>query len=250
MALKDHLSKSIGGKILDRKALYSISYGLYIVSSKNGNRINGQIANTVFQITSEPVSIAVSINKENLTHEFIERSGAFSISVLSEESTMDLIAKFGFKSGRTLDKFQDVNYRLTPKGLPIILDSTLSYFEANVINQIDAGTHSIFHSLVTDAGILAEGEPMTYAYYHKIKGGRSPKTAPTYNVEKKFEEAVNMKNENGLKKYICTLCGYVYDPAEGDPEADIAPNTSFEDLPDDWVCPICGAGKEEFEVQD
>jgi len=190
-------------------ALYNISYGIYIVSSKKEDRINGQIANTVFQTTSEPATIAVCINKKNLTHEFITKSRVFAVSVLEQETDMKFIGRFGFKSGRDIDKFDGVNYKLGVTGAPIVLEYSIAYLEAEVVSVIDVGTHTIFIGTIVDADILNEGEPMTYAYYHTVKKGKSPKTAPTYIEEE------NQKEENEMKKYRCTVCGYVYDPEVG-----------------------------------
>lgn len=223
---------------MDLKALHSISYGLYVVASKDGERINGQIANTVFQISSEPPTIAISINKQNLTNEFIAKSGLFAVSVLPEEIPLSLIGQFGFKSGRDVDKFAGVNYLLTPQGLPY-LGKALAYIEAKIIQTVDAGTHTIFIGEITAAEVLNQGNPMTYAYYHQVKRGSTPPSAPTYI--KKDERS------KGMDQYECSVCGYVYDPTEGDPDSDIEPGTPFENLPDDWVCPVCGAGKEAFE---
>ena len=228
---------------MDLKALRKISYGLYIISSKKGDRINGQIANTVFQVTSEPPTISVCINKQNLTHEFINESGVFTASILSKETPMKFIGHFGFKSGREIDKFKDIKYRVGITGAPIVLENTIGYLEVEVINSLDVGTHTVFIGKMVDAGIIKEGEPMTYAYYHEVKKGRSPKTAPTYIKEE------DQKEEKRVGKYVCTVCGYVYDPEKGDPDSGIKPGTSFEDLPDDWVCPICGAGKDDFEKE-
>jgi flavin reductase (DIM6/NTAB) family NADH-FMN oxidoreductase RutF/rubredoxin len=224
---------------MDSKALHSISYGLYVITSKDDEKINGQIANTVFQISNDPPTIAISINKKNLTHEFIEKSGLFAVSVLSQETPLALIGQFGFKSGRDTDKFRGMNYRTTPKGLPYLTENVLASIEAKVIQSVDAGTHSIFVGEITDAEVLRRGDPMTYAYYHQVKSGSTPPSAPTY-----IKEA---ERRNGMDIYECTICGYKYDPAEGDPENDIEPGTPFEELPDDWVCPVCGAGKDAFE---
>jgi len=228
---------------VDLKALRKIGYGLYIISSKKDNRFNGQIANTVFQTTSEPPTVAVCINKQNLTHEFIKESGVFVASVLAIETPMKFIGQFGFKSGREIDKFKDVRYRVGVTGAPIVLENTISYLEAEVINSSDVGTHTIFIGRIVNADIIKEGEPMTYAYYHEVKKGKSPKTAPTYIREEKPMEAKKME------KYVCTVCGYIYDPEAGDADSGIKPGTPFEELPDDWVCPICGAGKDDFEKE-
>lgn len=231
---------------MDPKALHKISYGLYIVCSKKDNKKNGQIANTVFQITAEPPTVAVSINKQNLTHEYIDTSKIFTVSVLSIEAPMKLIGNFGFKSGRDIDKFKEVKFKLSKSHIPLILDYTIACFEAKVINKIDAGTHTIFIGEITDAEILSDKKPMTYEYYHQVKGGYSPKTAPTYSgmvdKPKKLEE-------KKMNKYRCDICGYIYDPEKGDPDNGIEPGTAFEDLPDDWVCPVCGAGKDQFSKE-
>ncbi len=227
---------------MDPKALHKISYGLYIVASKKGDRLNGQIANTAFQISNDPPTIAVSINKQNLTNEYIRDSKVFAVSVLAQEAPLALIGQFGFKSGRETDKFAGVSYRLTPGGVPYVTGHTLAWLEAEVIQEVDAGTHNIFIGKVRAAEVLKEGIPMTYAYYHQVKRGSVPQTAPVY-TPKKDERSVSMD------KYVCTVCGYVYDPLLGDPENDIPPDTPFEKLPDDWTCPVCGAGKEEFEKE-
>jgi flavin reductase (DIM6/NTAB) family NADH-FMN oxidoreductase RutF/rubredoxin len=231
---------------MDPKALHKISYGLYVVCSKKKEKINGQIANTLFQVTSQPSTIAISINKKNLTHEYIENSRLFTVSVLSENAPLTFIGKYGFKSGRDIDKFKDVKYKLGKTKVPIVIDYSLAYIEAKVIDTIDVGTHTIFIGNVEDAEILSEEKPITYEYYHKVKGGYSPKTAPTYSgmIDKNVK-----KEEIKMNRYVCKVCGYVYDPEKGDPDNGVKPGTKFEDLPDDWVCPVCGAGKEEFEME-
>jgi len=232
---------------MDPRTLHKISYGIYVVCSKNEEKINGQIANAIFQVTSDPPVLAISINKQNLTHDFIEKSKNFSISILSEKTPMKFIGTFGFKSGRDIDKFKDVEYKLGKTKLPLVLDNALACIEAKVIDKIDVGTHTIFIGKVEDAEILSEEKPMTYEYYHKVKGGVSPKTAPTYNsmVDKETK-----KEEEKMDKYVCTVCGYVYDPEKGDPDGGIAPGTKFEDIPDDWVCPVCGVGKNDFKKEE
>ncbi|QTA38416.1 flavin reductase [Thermosipho ferrireducens] len=165
---------------MNEKALYKIFYGMYIVSSFDGEKLNGQIANTVFQLTAEPPLLGVSINKENLTHMLIEKSGIFTVSVLAKEAPMKFIGLFGFRSGRDIDKFKEVSYKIGLTGAPIVLDNTVAYMEAKVVNKVDCGTHTIFIGEVTEADILADKDPMTYAYYREVKNGKSPKTAPTY----------------------------------------------------------------------
>ena len=233
---------------MDLKVLYNISYGIYIVSSKKEDQINGQIANTVFQITAEPATIAVSINKKNFTHDFITQSKVFAVSVLEQETDMKFIGRFGFKSGRDEDKFEGINYKIGVTGSPIIIENTLAYLEAEVIQAIDVGTHTLFVGKVVEAENIKKAKPLTYDYYHQIKKGLSPQTAPTYIADDKEIEDNNKRKElKKMVKYKCLLCGYIYDPEKGDPESEVNPGTSFENLPDNWVCPVCGAGKDDFE---
>jgi flavin reductase (DIM6/NTAB) family NADH-FMN oxidoreductase RutF len=165
---------------MNTKALYNLSYGLYVVASEKRGKLNAQIANTVFQVTSEPPTVAVCINKQNLTHEFITESKVFTASVLSQDTPLSFIGHFGFKSGRQVDKLKDINYKLGETKAPVVLDHSLAYLEAKVINQIDVGTHTIFIGELVGADVLGEGEPMSYAYYHQVKRGTTPKTAPSY----------------------------------------------------------------------
>jgi flavin reductase (DIM6/NTAB) family NADH-FMN oxidoreductase RutF/rubredoxin len=226
---------------MDPKALYSLSYGLYIIGSKKGEKLNGQVANTVIQVTSEPPDIAVTINKGNLTHEFIKESRVFTASVLAKDTPLAFIGHFGFKSGRETDKFKGINHILGETGAPIVTDHALAFLEAKVNKELDVGTHTIFVGELVGGKILREGEPMTYAYYHLVKRGTTPKTAPSYHKEEKKEVTTKMA------KYKCSVCDYVYDPELGDPESGVAPGTPFEELPDNWVCPVCGAEKDQFE---
>ena len=166
---------------MDAKALYLISYGMYIICSKKGDKINGQTANSMVQVASEPPIISVCINKQNLTHEFIQESKVFTASVIAQNAPLKLIGSFGFKSGRDVNKFEDVNYKIGQSGAPVILDGTLGYLEAKVIDSVDAKTHTIFVGELVGAEVLAEGEPMTYAYYHIVKRGTTPKSAPSFN---------------------------------------------------------------------
>ncbi len=230
---------------MNMKAVQKLCYGVYIISSKKEGKLNGQIANTAFQITSEPATIAISINKQNLTHEYIEESRIFTVSILSKEAPMTFIGNFGFKSGRDTDKFKDVQYRIGITGAPIVLDHTVGFMECEVLSSTDVGTHTIFIGKIVECDVVSDAEPMTYAYYHQVKGGKSPKTAPTF-----IKEETETKKTGFSGKYVCNVCGYVYDPAKGDPDGGIAPDTPFEALPDTWVCPICNAPKSEFKKED
>jgi rubredoxin/flavin reductase (DIM6/NTAB) family NADH-FMN oxidoreductase RutF len=225
---------------MNSETLHYLTYGLYVVSSFKGSKINGQIANTVMQICSDPLVITAVINRNNLTHEFISASKIFTSSILAKDTPLKFIGGFGFKSGRDIDKFADIKYKTGITGAPIVLDNTLAILEAKVVNQIDAYTHTIFLGEVVNAEILKEGEPLTYAYYQHVKRGTTPKTAPSYVVEKKEEKVI-------MDKYECTVCGYIYDPDKGDPDGGIKPGTRWEDIPDDWTCPVCGASKDQFK---
>ena len=166
---------------MDLKALFKLSYGVYVVTSKKKDSINGQIANTVFQVTSEPPTVGVSINKSNLTHEFIKQSKVFAASVLCQETPLTFIGNFGFKSGRDTNKFKGINYKIGDTGAPVVLDNAVSYLEVRVTKEIDVGTHTIFIGEVANADMVAEHKAcMTYDYYHQIKGGKTPKAAATY----------------------------------------------------------------------
>jgi flavin reductase (DIM6/NTAB) family NADH-FMN oxidoreductase RutF/rubredoxin len=228
---------------MDLKALYKLGYGLYVVCSRRGNKLNGQIANTVFQITSEPPTIAVSINKNNLTHEFIKESKRLTVSVISQDTPLSFIGHFGFKSGRDINKLEGISYKTGETQAPVVTENALAYLEARVIQEVDVGTHTIFIGELVGADVLREGELMTYAYYHQVKRGTTPKTAPSY-IEERKEAAPKMV------KYKCTICSYIYDPELGDPDGGIKPGTPFEEIPDDWVCPVCGAAKSDFEKEE
>ena len=165
---------------VDRKAFRDLSYGLYIVTSFKGDRLNGQIVNTVIQVTSEPPRVAVIINKKNLTHEFIAKSKVFGVSVLEEPAPMTFFGPFGFKSGRDVDKLAKVNFKKGSTGCPLITDHCLSVLEAEVIDRIDLGSHTIFVADVISSEVLKTGQPLTYHYYHNHLKGKSPKNAPTF----------------------------------------------------------------------
>lgn len=227
------------------EAFYKISYGLYIVSSKSGEKRNGYISNSVFQVTAEPPQIAVTCNKDNLSAEIIADSQVFSISVLSEQASNEIIGLFGYKSGKDTDKFKDVAWTEGEAGMPVVTQDSVASFECRVTQTFDAGTHLIFIGEVVATELLKEdGDPMTYAYYRSVKKGVAPKNAPTYIDKSKLSKKAETKPAG--KKYECQVCGHVYDPALGDPAAGIAPGTAFEDIQEDWVCPVCGTRKSDF----
>ena len=224
---------------MDPKALYKISYGLYLIASKKGDKINGQTANALIQVTAEPPAVAIGLNKKNLTNEYIKESKVFAVSILAQDTPLNIIGQFGFRSGRDINKFDNINHKFGKTGVPIILDNTLAYLEAKVTHEMDVGTHTVFVGEIVESEVLKDGEPMTYAYYHQVKRGTTPKTAPTYHKEE--------KKPISSAKYKCPVCGYIYDPEKGDPDGGIAPGTSFEDIPDNWSCPICGVSKDQFK---
>ncbi len=164
---------------LDLKALFHLSYGLYIVGSRRDGVYNGQIANAVMQITAQPICVATCLHKNNLTTEFVRDSGIFSVSVLSQDVPMTFIGQFGFKCGRNLDKFCNVQHQEGPTGAPYVLDWTISALDARVISAVDVHTHMLFVGEVVGAAVLHEGTPLTYADYHHIKKGKSHQYSPT-----------------------------------------------------------------------
>ena len=166
-------------------ALRKIGYGMYVIGARKGDKLNAQIANTVFQITSEPPTVAVSINKNNLTHSYIEESRAFSASILGEGTPLPFIGRFGFKSGRDADKLEGVNYRTGKTGAPIVTDNAAAYIEVKVTKEMDLGTHTVFIGNIVGAGVLTDEAAMSYAFYHQVKRGTTPKAAPSYVAPQK-----------------------------------------------------------------
>ncbi len=218
------------------EALFQISYGLYIVSSGNKTSGNGYISNTVFQVTAEPPQFAASCNKDNYTANFIQESGSFAVSVLHTDTDPDLIGRFGYKSGKDFDKMAGMNIKYGETGAPIVLNDCIAFLECKVVQTIDTGTHLLFIGELVQAEVVDDTkDPITYLHYRRVRKGFSPKNAPTYIDKSKIEEKAPATN---LKKYECTACGYVYDEAEQD--------VRFADLPNDWVCPICGSEKSDF----
>lgn len=165
---------------MDTRAFHKLSYGMYVVASGREGDCNAQIANTVFQITAEPPGMGISINKQNYTHEFLEKSGLFSVSVITEEADMLFIGRFGFRCGRDFPKLEGIKSMIGTTGVPIVTQNACAFIEGRIIRRLDCGTHTLFLGEVLNADILSEAAPMTYAYYHLVKKGKSPKTAPTY----------------------------------------------------------------------
>lgn len=217
--------------MMNPNAFRNMSYGVYVVSTLDGERPTGCIANSAMQITSSPATIAVSINHDNYTNVCIEKTGKFAISVLTEQSDPGLIGKFGFQSGKDINKFDGVDAKVE-EGISIVADAC-SYIVCKVINKMETETHTVFLGEVIAADVLKDEPAMTYAYYHKVIKGKSPKNAPTYIPEEKVEEKVEAK-EGG--KWVCSVCGYQY--------AGMIP---FEEVPEEFVCPLCKQPKSKFE---
>jgi len=229
---------------MDLKSLHKMRYGVYVVTSGKEGRCNGQIANTVVQISSQPPTLAISINKQNFTHEIIKETGVFVVSVLSETAPLSFIGDFGFRCGRQVDKFDGVEYKIGKTGARIVLNYAVSYLEAKVIDQIDVETHTLFVGEIVDAEVLSDEASMTYDFYHKVKRGTTPRSAPTFTQPEKKEETTDNS------KHICTICNYTYDPVLGDPDSGVPAGTPFDKLPETWVCPICGAAKNRLRRRD
>lgn len=213
--------------MINKNAFRNLSYGVYVISTLDGQRPTGCIANSVMQITSEPATFAVSMNHNNFTNACIEKSGKFAISVLSEQSNSEIIGKFGFQSGKDVDKFKNVD-ALVKEGIPVISDSC-GYIVCKVIDKMETSTHTVFLGEAIASNVLKDENPMTYAYYHKVVKGKSPKNAPTY-VEEQNAEAPKKG------KWVCSICGYEY---KGE--------IPFEEVPEEFVCPLCKQPKSKFE---
>ncbi len=232
---------------------FKFTYGLYIVSSQYNGKKNGYVANTVFQVTAEPPQLAVSCSKDNFSSDIIDKSGKFSVSILHTEAPKDVIGTFGYKSGKDFEKFEKVEYFNGKTDIPVVTEGCVAWFECEVVQKLDVGSHIVFIGKVVDTGFTDSNKPpMTYAYFRENRKGKAPKNAPTYvdslKTDKTTEETVGTKvsNIDETTRWECLVCGHIYDPAEGDPDSGIPPGTPFEQLPDDWVCPDCGAEKSEF----
>lgn len=243
------------------KAFHKLSYGLYIIATELDGKKFGYIGNTAFQITSEPALIAISSHKNNYTTARILESGKFSISVLKKEVNTSLIGEFGFMSGADFDKFRNVQTITSVTGAPIITDSSVAWFDCKVVNSIDVGSHILIIGEVADSDVLSGDEPLTYDYYREKYKMLAPKNAPTYLEKEKLEKEIvpekvvvsepkveiHDEKTGELSSFTCSICGFQYNPEEGDPSMGIPPGTAFEDLPDDYKCPICNAGKDYFK---
>jgi len=196
----------------DLTALFNIGYGLYVVTSNDGKKDNGLIVNTVTQVTNTPNRIAVTINKANYSHHVIKQTGIMNINCLSIEAPFKVFEVFGFQSGRNVDKFAGCTPMRSDNGLIFLPRNINSFMSLKVEQYIDLDTHGMFICSITEARVISNVETMTYPYYQN-------------NVKPKPQT-------DGKKGYVCKVCGYIY---EG------------EELPDDYICPLCKHGAADFE---
>lgn len=229
-------------------AFFKITYGLYIIASESDGQHHGYVANTAFQVTAQPPQVAISCSKDNFTSGIIRKSNRFSISILKEEANAKLIGLFGYNSGRSVNKFETTGHLISDKGTPIVTEDCIAWFECSVNKTIDVGSHLLFIAEIEANDLLdSTSSPLTYAYYRDVKKGVAPKNAPTYIDKKQRSDQSAKKSTTDLVRYRCRTCNYIYDPAIGDRTNNIAPGTTFDDLPDNWHCPTCGAPKSMFE---
>ena len=170
--------------MIDNRALADMTYGLFIVGAKKDGKINAMIANSVFQVTAEPPKIAIALNKQSLTHDYIKETGFFCVQPIAQEADMIFLGNFGFRTGKNYDKFAKVSYKLSSQGLPIVLEHTLSWMAIKVNQTIDLGTHTMFIGLAEESEILKEGKPLTYDYYQMVLRGKTPRGATTFKENK------------------------------------------------------------------
>lgn len=194
------------------KALFNLGYGLYVVTSHDGKKDNGLIVNTVIQVTSSPERVAVTINKQNYSHDIIKETGKMNVNCLTVEAPFRVFEAFGFVSGRDTDKFKDCTPNRSENGLVVLPKYINAYMSLQVEQYIDLDTHGMFICTVTEADVVSDQETMTYTYYHK-------------NVKPKPQT-------KKVKGYVCKICGYVHED---------------ETLPEDFVCPWCKHGAIDFE---
>lgn len=198
---------------MDTNVLFNIGYGLYVLTANKNGKDNGCIINTVMQVTSEPLQIAIAVNKRNFTTGMIQNTKKFNISVLSENSKFEIFKRFGYQSGKDVDKFSDFfDTKRSPNGILYITENTNSYMSAYVKQEIDLGTHILFIAQLVEAEKLSEIPTVTYNYY-----------------QNNIKPAPQSTNKKGWR---CKICGYIY---EG------------ENLPADYICPICKHGAVDFE---
>lgn len=201
---------------MDKATIYKLTYGLFVLTSSHDGKDSGCIINTAGQVTAEPNRISIAVNKGNFTHDLVKASGKFNISILSEDASFDTFKHFGFQSGRDVDKFDGYSdCKRSENGLYYVTDGTNGYISAIVEQSIDLGSHTLFIASVDDMEMLSDVPSATYSYYQS-------------NIKPKPEKI----ESNGKTAWRCTICGYVY---EG------------EELPEDFVCPLCKHPASDFE---
>ncbi len=208
---------------MDKTVMFSLTYGLFVAGVKEGDKRNACIINTAIQATSDPLKMHVTMMKANLTTQLIKRKGSLTVSVLSLDCPLPLIANFGMKSGRDSDKFIGFDYKTDQNENPYLDKNTLAYMSLNISSMIDLGSHYLFICDVAEAEKTGQGQPMTYAAYRTLKSGGSVE-APAKKTK---------------KQWVCSVCHYVYDG-----------EVPFEELPEDWLCPVCGEPKSVFVAED
>jgi rubrerythrin len=192
---------------MNNKVMYNLTYGLFVLTAKDGVKDNGCIVNTVSQVTTEPNRICVAVNKLNFTHDMIHKTGEFNVSILTEKSKFATYKHFGFQSGKDIDKFESIEFQRAANGITYTADETNAYLSAKVVSETDLGTHTLFIADVTDGEIISGDPSVTYAFYQA-------------NIKQK-PASVSAASKKG---FICTVCGYIY-------EGDV--------LPPDFICPWC-----------
>lgn len=212
---------------MNQAALFTLSYGVFLLGTENNGAKNACIINTCQQVASETPKVSISVLKTNLTNYMIGASGKFNISVLGQHAKLEQIAHFGFNSGRNQNKFEGIAYEQDGLGIPVVKEGAVATLSCQVIDSIDLGSHTLFIGEVVEAQQLNEKPPMTYAFYRDLKAGKI-----SYDVEKK--ESVAAKEMEKVQ-YECGVCHYLYDG-----------EVPFEALPEDYVCPICGKPKSVF----
>ena len=221
--------------MIDKTAFRSLSYGLYLVAATDGERRAACVANTFQQVTSSPLQVSVALNKDNLTTDVIMDSGRFTVSCLAQDATMELIGTFGFHCSADVDKLASCETGVDAAGVPYVAEQCVARFSVRVVQAVNLGTHILYIGEVEEAEALCAGEPMTYAYYHLVKGGKTPPKASSYLPgEASVAPAAPAAGDAPKPKYgwRCTVCGHI---------------EYVDELPDDFVCPVCGLGKDMFE---
>lgn len=203
---------------MDATAIFKLSYGLFFLGARDHDQSSICVVNTVSQITQEPLRVSVTAMKQNLTHDLIARSGQFSVGVMDETASLEDIAHFGMQSGRNVDKLAGFPVQTDLLGTPLYAAGCCASYACRVTGAIDVGTHTIFLADLVDAHILSDIPPLTYAAYREKKSGKKPQAT-----------------SSPARQWQCSICHWVYD---GD--------IPFEDLPDDWTCPVCGRPKSVF----